>query len=375
MEQRALRLMAAFAATIVSASGPASSGDWESSSNAYYTNGFPFNGPNGGSSNFGNNYFNNGPYSSWPPATFDPSEFAASVLGMDPSRAQRFIVIHGVLASIAFVALLPLGAILIRVVPSKSAWLAHAVTQTVGYATYIAAAGIGIYLVSTIRLPFPEPGTSLLELQSINYHFIIGLVVLVVLLFQPLTGVVHHIKYKRNSAAASRRAASAAARTAAAANYDSDRTVTSSSSPSPPPGGSKDEREYNNNGANGSGTYTPRTAWSHVHIWLGRLAITLGIINGGLGLHISGGTTNYIIAYSVIAGVVWLVWLAAVVYGEVSRMKARRAERRKPRDMVVTPGTYTGGNVYGGAFGGGGGGGARQQQQQQPQYPRGDGDI
>lgn len=290
-----------------------------------------------------------GPVTIVTPKTFDPSEIPAALLGMDPARAKRFIVIHGVLASIAFVALLPLGSILIRIVPSKSAWIAHAVAQTLGYAMYVAGAGIGIYLVSAISIPYPEPNTSLLELDTVNYHFTIGLVVLVVLLFQPLTGVVHHIKYKR-------------AKTAAAAgppntlnnrhHQQQHSRQHSSSSSTVPPG-----KEYNNNGANGTGTYIPRTTWSHVHIWLGRLAVTLGMVNGGLGLYVSSSDsdpkTNALIAYSVVAGVVWLVWLASVVYGEVSRAKGRSAEKKKPRDMRIAEGAYTGGNIYTGASNGG----------------------
>jgi hypothetical protein len=33
--------------------------------------------------------------------------------------------------------------------------------------------------------------------------------------------------------------------------------------------------------------YKRRTFWSHAHIWLGRIIITLGIINGGLGLDLA----------------------------------------------------------------------------------------
>lgn len=62
-----------------------------------------------------------------------------------------------------------------------------------------------------------------------------------------------------------------------------------------------------------------RTTPSYVHIWLGRAAITLGIINGGLGLQLANASQDVIIAYSVIAAVAWLVWLASAIYGEVRR--------------------------------------------------------
>lgn len=67
--------------------------------------------------------------------------------------------------------------------------------------------------------------------------------------------------------------------------------------------------------------YGHRTFWSYIHIWLGRLLITLGIINGGLGLKLAGSPQDWIIAYSVVAGVVWFVYIAAAVLGEARRKK------------------------------------------------------
>lgn len=97
-------------------------------------------------------------------------------------------------------------------------------------------------------------------------HPIIGIVVFVALFFQPILGLVHHLLFKRHQT---------------------------------------------------------RTIWSHGHIWLGRLAITLGIINGGLGFQLANrpGSHSAMIAYSVIAGVMWLVWVAASIIGESRRRK------------------------------------------------------
>lgn len=61
---------------------------------------------------------------------------------------------HGILASLAFVILFPIGSILMRVVPGRLALFAHAGTQVIAVLIYVAAAGLGIHLVSTIRLPF-----------------------------------------------------------------------------------------------------------------------------------------------------------------------------------------------------------------------------
>lgn len=62
--------------------------------------------------------------------------------------------------------------------------------------------------------------------------------------------------------------------------------------------------------------YLRRTVVSHIHIWLGRILITAGIINGGLGLLMARGnpktaaSTGEIVAYGVIAGIIWAVTMA-----------------------------------------------------------------
>ena len=68
--------------------------------------------------------------------------------------------------------------------------------------------------------------------------------------------------------------------------------------------------------------YSKRTVWSHAHIWIGRIFITLGIINGGLGLRLAGSASaGQEAAYGVVAGLIWLVWIGAAVFGEVKRLR------------------------------------------------------
>ena len=104
-----------------------------------------------------------------------------------------------------------------------------------------------------------------------NYHPIIGIVVLIAIFFQPILGYLHHFLYKK---------------------------------------------------------YNHRTLWSYAHIWLGRIAITLGIINGGLGLKLADSmnmsSKSGMIAYGVIAAFMWLAWVAASFIGERRRRIARR---------------------------------------------------
>lgn len=91
--------------------------------------------------------------------------------------------------------------------------------------------------------------------------------------------------------------------------------------------------------------YQGRTAWSHMHLWLGRIAITLGIINGGLGFQLADrlrmGSKPGMIAYSVVAGVVWLTWVAASIMGEKRRGKAvQYAERPNQMGEAHPPGGH-----------------------------------
>jgi hypothetical protein len=73
-------------------------------------------------------------------------------LGFDVDRATYIRNIHGILAAVAFVGIFPSGAILMRVVPGRFTIWIHAVLQLLGYATFIAAAGLGIYMVKLVNI-------------------------------------------------------------------------------------------------------------------------------------------------------------------------------------------------------------------------------
>jgi len=91
-------------------------------------------------------------------------------------------------------------------------------------------------------------------------HAIIGIVVIGCLLLQPITGLLHHIWYKSK-------------------------------------------------GRPNAATYP--------HIWWGRAVVTLGAINGGLGLQLAdipmiNETRKGQIAYGVVAGVIWVLWMVVI---------------------------------------------------------------
>jgi hypothetical protein len=176
---------------------------------------------------------------------------------------QKILIAHGVLAALAFVIFFPIGSILVRLGSFRGVWIVHGILQLFGYIIYVAAFGLGVWMVNDVPI-------NLLN----RYHPIIGILVFVFLFFQPIIGFVHHLKFKKHSR---------------------------------------------------------RTFWSYGHLWLGRILITLGIINGGLGMLLASDapgflalrpTRGQIVAYGVIAGIMWLAWVAAAIFGERRRAKA-----------------------------------------------------
>lgn len=94
-------------------------------------------------------------------------------------------------------------------------------------------------------------------------HAIIGLVVICSAIAQPITGLAHHLMYNKKGS----------------------------------PNG-----------------------FTYPHVWWGRVIITLAIINGGLGLQLTGAsgyqtasiTRKYEIVYGVLAGFFWLLWMVVI---------------------------------------------------------------
>jgi hypothetical protein len=192
------------------------------------------------------------PFLNMNPATTTPSSSASD-------RNTRLVRIHGALAALAFVAVFPIGGILVRFAKlSNLAWI-HGTLQVFGYAIFLAAGGIGIHLADDLS-------------YLSEAHVIIGVVLLVVLFFMPMAGVLHHRMYKK---------------------------------------------------------VHKRTMLSYGHVWTGRVAIILGMINGGAGLQLADAETSRRIVYGVFAGLMGAVYIGAVVFG---RMKRRG---HKKEDNVV----------------------------------------
>jgi hypothetical protein len=62
------------------------------------------------------------------------------------------------------------------------------------------------------------------------------------------------------------------------------------------------------------------------------LLITLGIINGGLGLLLSGdASSGEYIAYGVVAAVIWLAYIAVAAFGETKKSKDNKVDTEEEK--------------------------------------------
>ena len=101
-----------------------------------------------------------------------------------------------------------------------------------------------------------------MSMQFNHHHIIIGEVVFALLASQAVFGIIHHILFRRKGR---------------------------------------------------------RQVWSYAHIWTGRILVTLGIINGGLGMQLANVSRAGKIAYGVLAGLIWVVWMATAVASEFKK--------------------------------------------------------
>ncbi|OJJ05875.1 hypothetical protein ASPVEDRAFT_175163, partial [Aspergillus versicolor CBS 583.65] len=170
------------------------------------------------------------------------STTAQTATTVDLQSVSRKRIAHAVIMIVAFVVLLPLFALAVPVVPSPQIVSIHACLQLCTLALTVAGLGIDISMAK--------------DLQLIGfYHPIIGITtVSCLILFQPAMGLAQHLYFRRTG---------------------------------------------------------KKSIASYIHRWFGRTLITLGMINAGLGFRLAGiglsiAPVGAVIAYSVVAGLVWV---------------------------------------------------------------------
>ncbi|KAL7798523.1 iron reductase domain protein [Trichoderma ceciliae] len=161
----------------------------------------------------------------------------------DDSLNQTLASAHGILMSIIFVIMYPLGSSLM---PLIGKWYIHASWQTIAFLGMWAGFGIGVTIAKQDDEFFDQPHTRL------------GVILVALISLQPIFGLIHHINYLKTQS---------------------------------------------------------RGFFGHLHCWYGRAMMVIGIVNGGLGLQLGDVPNRYIIAYSVVAGVMALLYLASIALG------------------------------------------------------------
>ena len=131
------------------------------------------------------------------------------------------------------------------------------------YILALAALGLGIWMAYVLH-------------HFDTTHVIIGLTVVGGALLQPVSGLVHHFRYRR-------------------AGHS--------------------------------------TASTFFHLWWGRAIITLAIINGGIGLHLAARyqphTSTGEVVYGVVAAVMWLTWMTVILTSFIKSKGVKEGETRR----------------------------------------------
>ncbi|EXJ61085.1 hypothetical protein A1O7_05238 [Cladophialophora yegresii CBS 114405] len=206
------------------------------------------------------------------------------------SNATRILIAHAVLASLVWVMFIPSFAILLRLnLKNPIVLKIHAAGQILSYVIYIVAVGMGIWIAQQLD--------QYADVWS-DPHPRLGVAILALALFQPIFGGIHHSIYKKRA-----------------------RNVHSGKHTKPP----------------------GRTVPGHIHLWLGRSLIVLGMINGGLGIRLASfspfqtnaTSTKVKIAYGVVAATMFLLYLFFVVGFEIRRVRSRGSEGAGRREEVV----------------------------------------
>jgi hypothetical protein len=116
--------------------------------------------------------------------TNSSSSAASGWQKLTPDEQDTYRSAHGALASIAFIIVFPLGAMLVRLANFGGLVWTHGGLQIFGLVMFIAAAGLGIYMADGQNY-LSEP------------HAVIGLLLLAVFFLMPFFGALHHRVYQK----------------------------------------------------------------------------------------------------------------------------------------------------------------------------------
>lgn len=78
-----------------------------------------------------------------------------------------------------------------------------------------------------------------------------------------------------------------------------------------------------------------RGVWSYLHLVNGRVAITLGIVNGALGLWLAKASERLRVMYVAAAVAMWVIWVLVACWAECKRWwRATRPPKQRPAGVA-----------------------------------------
>ncbi|KAI9763461.1 MAG: hypothetical protein M1840_000475 [Geoglossum simile] len=137
------------------------------------------NDPNSGNPGSSDNSGNNGNSGS-------SSSSDSAAIGTTPRKLQSIRTAHCIVMSLTFLVLLPIGAILMRVLSFPSLVYIHAIAQLFSLTLALSGFALGVWYIRTTKQPF-----------SSQPHYILGTAVISMLLLQPFFGFLHHAMYRQ----------------------------------------------------------------------------------------------------------------------------------------------------------------------------------
>ncbi|CAK4034639.1 integral membrane [Lecanosticta acicola] len=104
---------------------------------------------------------------------------------LSAEQGAQVLEAHGILSCLAWGAIIPLGAVLIRVIPSKKSWIIHGAIMLLGLSMVTASFGMGLQRLWAYHHDIGKFA-----------HTIIGTLLFAMAWVQPILGTTHHFLYQ-----------------------------------------------------------------------------------------------------------------------------------------------------------------------------------
>ncbi|PPJ54842.1 hypothetical protein CBER1_07857 [Cercospora berteroae] len=184
----------------------------------------------------------------------------------DMALIKRVMTAHGVVASLSWAVVMPLGAIAMRKVPSSKAWLMHAAIMTLGLLMWTSAFAMGLWDVAQWKSDVSK-----------FMHTIIGTAVFAFAWLQPILGVAHHYMWAKTH---------------------------------------------------------KRSLVSALHVYFGRLLISVSMVNGAIGLSMANIEGPKKWAYGVLVALIWIAYTMVSLDWDVKRDNQGQWALRRLQDPI-----------------------------------------